>query len=683
MYKTYFIIAAFLFTLQLKANEITFRAHYLIDSSKTMSFSDILTSDFEEKSNLNFGFIKGDVWIKIELTSEFISPLYLQSGSTLIDSITCYSSLHKKQEVITDLNFFNKRRLLDPIPIFKINQVINNKFIILKISGKKPISLSLQLLNERENNQNSTKRVVFFGVFTGIMSVMFLYNLFLFFSLKVKLYLLYCLYILSVFLAQITFLGYSYMFIWPNLPWINTVALFILPAGVVIMGITFISVFLKLNEINPKASLIFQVIMALTGLSIIISLTTSKNIGYSMSQLLAMISALLILVYAAVMVKNKHKEARYILLGWSLFFAGVIIYVLKDFGLIPTSFWTNYSMPIGAAVETIILSLALADSINTLKKEKESANNRVFQEVMRNEELVKNQNIMLERKVMERTQELQTALDELKEAQSQLVQSEKMASLGVLTAGIAHEINNPINFVTANIIPLRDNIAALTQVVQAYKTCDKNNLEHELIRLQNLEDELELEYLLTETSQLIDGIEEGAKRTHTIVDGLNTFSRGDAGKKGYADVNDGIKSTVSVLKSRLNRVKVKLDLQKDLPQINCQIGKINQVVLNLINNSIDALEEKNGPNSALSILQITSLFDGNFIKVRIKDNANGISDEIKDKIMEPFYTTKAVGKGTGLGLSISYSIIEEHGGQITMESEVGVGSTFTISLPLG
>jgi signal transduction histidine kinase len=229
-----------------------------------------------------------------------------------------------------------------------------------------------------------------------------------------------------------------------------------------------------------------------------------------------------------------------------------------------------------------------------------------------------------------------------------------MASLGVLTAGIAHEINNPINFVSANVIPLKENIEIFTKLLSEYKTIDLNQPKEELARIEKMEDEFELDYLLKETGLLIDGIEEGARRTHSIVDGLKTFSRGDGRELSLADINSGIRSTLSVLKSKLKGIKIDLELDSDLPLLYCQIGKLNQVFLNLINNAIDALEEKYGPNSKNSSIKIaTYLSDEDRICISITDNANGISEDDKEKLFEPFFTTKPIGKGTGLGLAIS------------------------------
>lgn len=404
-------------------------------------------------------------------------------------------------------------------------------------------------------------------------------------------------------------------------------------------------------------------------------------VAYTLLQL-GGLSLLIILGISYKIARGGLKTGYYVLISYFVLFLGILLYTLKDFDVLPFNIFTKYTLTLGVAIQAILLSVALANSINTLRKEKEEANQRVLDEVKKNEELVLNQNITLEKKVIERTEELQRALDDLKAAQSQIVQSEKMASLGTLTAGIAHEINNPINFVSANVMPLRDNITDITNLIKEYKSIDFRNLKSELVRLSKLEEELELDYMLNETKELIDGIEEGANRTHTIVEGLTTFSRGDGGTKTKANINKGIKSTVSVLKSRLNDVNLSLDLEKELPTVVCEIGKINQVVLNLLNNALDALEEKNGPNSPKSELLVKSWHTKEFVMIRVKDNADGMNSEVQKKVMEPFYTTKPVGKGTGLGLSISYSIIEEHNGDMILESEVGSGTSFTFMLPL-
>jgi signal transduction histidine kinase len=448
-----------------------------------------------------------------------------------------------------------------------------------------------------------------------------------------------------------------------------------------IFGILFIQKFLDTRNEAKKGHFFLNILLG--GYAIVVALVTfdKVNLAYQFMQL-GGVSLVVILFVSSNLTLKGSKKGVYVSISYFVLFIGIFFYTLKDLNIVPFNFWTNYTLTIGVAIQAILLSLALADSINALKREKDEANVRAIIEVKKNEELIKDQNITLERKVIERTAALQEALDELKAAQSQLVQSEKMASLGTLTAGIAHEINNPINFVSANVIPLRENINDIIKLIGAYKSIDFSNLKSELKRLAGLEEELELDYMLTETKQLIDGIEEGAKRTHTIVEGLTSFSRGDMVTKSGADINRGIRSTISVLKSRLNNVQLVMNLDQNLPLVSCQIGKINQVVLNLMNNALDALEEKNGTNRKASQLTVETKNLGDSIQIIVSDNANGIDKELQLKIIEPFYTTKDVGKGTGLGLSISYSIIEDHGGAIEIDSELGVGTKFIVTLPI-
>jgi two-component system NtrC family sensor kinase len=552
-------------------------------------------------------------------------------------------------------------------------------FITVRSDGSKVLPIVVE--SQKSFYSSVSRRNIFFGIFTGIMLIMFIYNLIVYAYTRDKNYLYYIFYVLFIFLAQSNLLGISYYFV-GTVPYVNNVLLYLGSAVSGIFGCLFIRHFLKTYKLVPKLNFVLSIVIAAY---VVLLLFTIAGL-YNFSFLFITIAGLMVVVtFATISIKLSlagERFAKIYLIAWTPIFVGLVFLILRDGGLLPYVDMINYMFPLGVVLETVMLSLALANQITVLKRDKETANQRVIEEVKKNEELVRNQNVILEEKVTLRTQELEDALNNLKSTQSQLVQSEKMASLGVLTAGIAHEINNPINFVTANVVPLRENIQDLSQLLAEYKGINKESLEAELARIGKLESELELEYMLKETDELINGIEEGAKRTHTIVDGLKTFSRGDAGTNSLADLNVGIISTLSVLKSRLNGVKVTKELSKDLPRLNCQIGKINQVFLNLINNALDALELENGPNSNESHVIIRSFSEEDKVFIQIVDDGNGISEEDQKKIFEPFFTTKPIGKGTGLGLSISYGIIEEHHGEMKLESEVGKGTTFTVVLPI-
>jgi len=260
-----------------------------------------------------------------------------------------------------------------------------------------------------------------------------------------------------------------------------------------------------------------------------------------------------------------------------------------------------------------------------------------------------------------------------------LVESEKMASLGQLTAGIAHEINNPINFVTANVEPLKRDIRDLLTLIDNYESLDpEQNISDQLEKIHLLTKELDLDYLKTEVDELIDGIGEGANRTAEIVKGLRNFSRLDEGDLKFANVNDGIQSTLTILDNELHSIEVNKQLV-DIDTIECYPGKLNQLFMNLLTNSIQAIRSKNVSGGKI---ELRSKRIEDEIELRFKDNGIGMSEETKNRVFEPFYTTKDVGEGTGLGLSIAYSIVELHHGTIKVESVLGEGSEFIIRLPL-
>jgi two-component system NtrC family sensor kinase len=267
-------------------------------------------------------------------------------------------------------------------------------------------------------------------------------------------------------------------------------------------------------------------------------------------------------------------------------------------------------------------------------------------------------------------------MEKLKSTQAQLINSEKMASLGQLTAGIAHEINNPINYISAGINPLKRDMAEINELFNRYRKISQNGYDENLLNdARQYSDEIESEYLFEEIQSLLHGIEEGATRTTEIIMGLRNFSRMDEDAMKTANINDGIDSTLMLLKNKLkNKVKIIKDYGQIQP-IDCYPGKLNQVFMNIINNAADAIKDK-------GTITIRTWSEGGSVLVSIKDNGMGMPDKVRKKIFEPFFTTKDVGQGTGLGLSISFGIIEQHNGSISIKSAAGKGSEFIIRLPI-
>jgi signal transduction histidine kinase len=271
------------------------------------------------------------------------------------------------------------------------------------------------------------------------------------------------------------------------------------------------------------------------------------------------------------------------------------------------------------------------------------------------------------------------AHEALKQAQVQLVQTEKLASLGQMVAGVAHEINNPLAFVINNVAVLQRDLKAIGDLVRMYQEADSGLAAHQpelLARIRDFAEQIDLAYTLENFDKLLVRSRDGLKRIQQIVCDLRIFARLDESDLHAVDLNDGIRSTLHMLGNRADAKQVQLaaDLAP-LPLVACYPAKMNQVVLNLVANAIDA-------SPAGQTVTVRTCPAANGVEIHIIDHGCGIDPAIRDKIFDPFFTTKPQGQGTGLGLSISHGTVKAHGGRIEVDSVPGQGAHFTVHLPL-
>lgn len=317
----------------------------------------------------------------------------------------------------------------------------------------------------------------------------------------------------------------------------------------------------------------------------------------------------------------------------------------------------------------------------------EEAFNRMIHKLFVSKKELADINLHLEEKVRERTNELDLAMEKLKtqhgeleqkhkeliRTQTQLVQSEKMASLGILVAGIAHEINNPTNFVYVN----SRNLDEYLQRFQNFlvEVAGGDDADPEIIKV--------FDDKFAEMFDLIRDINEGSDRIKTIVIDLRKFSRLEEAERKEASIEEGINTTVRLIQSKFKKHVQLHCIYDNVPNIECWPAQLNQVFMNIIVNACQAIEAKENlaDSQILGEVKIETFQDERWVGVRVQDDGVGFSDEVKERIFDPFYTTKGVGEGTGLGLSISYGIIEKHNGRIEVESAPGKGTTFSIFLP--
>jgi signal transduction histidine kinase len=647
----------------------------LLHNSDSLRFSPI------DGDVVSFGITQDVFWLKVNLRNETRKNLLLKIGNNALSQVDVFEAVNGKimQQFHSNVRQpFASRPVKDVDLVFPLQAPLHvTESVYIRVQHNRGTRFYLLTGTETAFYNEASTRNVLQGMYFGLMLLMMLYNLFIYFSLKDSSYLYYVLYIFLMGLFNASVSGYGFQFLWPRWPLVNEYE-DLLSAFVCISGILF-----TMNFLNTKRTVPFFHAMLLCFLAALIIITGLVVAGFFVLASLAveiasLLLALLFFATAYRALRNGYKPARFFLLAWSLLLVCVIIFVLKDFNLLPKNAFTDNALQIGSAAEALLLSLALANKINVYKHEKQEAQLAALQSLEENRKLITEQNVLLEKKVAERTGELtrsnndlSAALQNLQQTQAQLVQREKMASLGELTAGIAHEIQNPLNFV--------NNFAECNAELLA-------ELKDEILA-GNEEQAVALAKNLLENEERI--LHHG-KRADSIVRSMLQHTTNSGGKETIdlnAITEEYLRISYLGVRSRDKDFQVHLvtKFDKGISEISAAPQELGRVLLNLYNNAFYAVQEKKKQldGSFEPTVSVTTVRAGRRVEIRVKDNGTGIPPQVLEKIFQPFFTTKPTGEGTGLGLSLSYDIITKgHAGELSVESKEGEGAEFTIQLPV-
>ena len=632
---------------------------------------------------------QNNIWIRFKLKNfSNHNNLFLSIDYADISIIKLYEAdtlhkLHFIKEAGNSINFDKREDKSINYNFLLPLQIGDEKYFYLNIVSPHPFELPLYIKTDDTINLTNLKENLIIGLYCGILISIILYNLFLYFSTKDINYLVYVVYLFALWFAQLTLEGWSFKFFWPNLSVMNSYIVIGTSCLASILAIVFAKYFLNTIYYSPRLDKLLSILLGFYLVATALSFTRYSWLSYLSFNYLGLVEAVLLLTTSFYIYKKGNTAALFYLIAWSMLLVGFITYLLKNLNILPTNEFTHYVLYIGSSIEAVLLSFALANKINILRNEKEESQAQALKVSKENEKLIQEQNVSLEKQVAQRTYDLEKTLRDLKDAQVQLVESEKMASLGQLTAGIAHEINNPINFVKSNVSPLLMDVKDLFELITEYQKlhgAGDGQLPASLQQIRSLENRLDPDFLKEEIENLIGGIEEGAERTAEIVRGLRNFSRLDESEMKEVNIYDNINSTLILLR---NATPYYLKIRKHFEargDIECYPGKLNQVFMNILTNCIHAVKAKAEKNEE-EYIDIVVTEAEEYMRIEISDTGVGMTDEVKHKIFDPFFTTKDVGEGTGLGMSIVFKIIEKHHGKISVHSIPGEGAAFTIEIP--
>jgi two-component system, NtrC family, sensor kinase len=626
---------------------------------------------------LNMEKATSNYWAHFSIQNKSQATLILELDQPILESVELWyqDSMSHWQTLRSGSQVpIYQKRIYHPVQLFELPAKVTQFYIRYQTNG---LSVPVSIWEKAAFNHKTDRQKLIKGIYLGLMLFVILSNIFWYFSLGSIANLLYALlvflYTLFTSLPQGTLLYWfpnaDLYFLYTSVPRLSGP-----------MALLYAVVFLKTRQSIPKLTFVALLFGSYVFLGGFWEPRVWGSKLVAINELEGLIIFVLVLLLSFYTGRKGNRFGYYFGGAYLMFFGFALLNINYLSTGKPKLILDLDYFSIGTLLEVFLLAYLLWKSLEWEKKAIEDAEKwaqlRLFEQTKENERIVREQNVFLEKNVRERTAQLNESLDNLRSAQMKLVENEKMASLGILTAGIAHEINNPINFIASSLNPLKRNLDSFSELLEKYDTLAQGHEDYS--NIEAFKEEIDYEYTCEETTLLLASISEGAQRTSEIVKGLRNFSRLDEGERKKACLNEGLESTLMLLQSNIKNKDIQLvkSLGK-LPETLCYAGQLNQVFMNILTNAIQAMPKK-------GILTLQSELDSltSEIKIRISDTGNGMSEAVMQKIFDPFFTTKVVGEGTGLGLSISYGIIQKHQGTIQVQSEVGKGSTFLIVLPV-
>ncbi len=637
---------------------------YLEDKEKKYSIQEIMNPAAvlpwkkSEKLVPNFGFTNSAYWIRIHLRNESAvnQDWLLEIGYPLIDRIQFYYTREKitQMKESGDSFEFSQREIKQKNASFRFSLARNDEtefYLRMETESSMQFPVTVWSIHEFARQDHDSQYA--YGIYYGIIIVMILYNLFVFFTIWDYSYVFYVLYLVSYAFFQMSLTGYAFEYLWPGLIWFSNKSVPFFIGGGFFFGLMFCMSFLKMQVYTPRMYHVsrFGVILAL--ILMISTLFLNYAISIKFGVALA-VSLPFIVLYSGfkTMIKG-YRPARYFMIAWLMFLIGMIVTGLKSAGFLPNNFFTNNGIMFGSAFEIILLSLGLGDKINIMKAEKENAQREAL-------DLKDEMNKRLEQQVKERTENLQLALEDLRNAQDKLVVSEKKTALMKIAAGIAHELNNPLNYILGGVNGFKRVYMDIQSVLNDILS---GNDDPEAVELKKYFNE---QFSMTDTYFL--NINKGVQKSAAVIKELRGVTGVDGENIEEVSISVLIRAALEAAqkeskeRTKFKNIKVKMTVPEAV-FIELNNSLYLQVLRNVFMNAIYYSNTSTEPQIHI---QARWNEDHTHCRITVENNGEAIPEKVEKNIFDGFVTTKDIGSGRGLGLFQSRSLLEYKGGLIEL-----------------